>query len=88
MAEKYNVMLKMLGRGLENYDKNVSTRNCTKWFVESQLTKNLQNYIKFLMDHLTRCIKQWRPRQFLLSRPERKRNVGRPRLKWLAAAEL
>jgi len=24
----------------------------------------------------------------LISRPERKRNVGRPRLKWLAAAEL
>jgi len=41
MAEKDNVMSKMLGRGLENYDENVSTSNCTKWFAESQLTKNL-----------------------------------------------
>jgi hypothetical protein len=54
MAEKDNVMFKMLGKGMENYDENVSTSNCIKWFVESQLIKNLQNYIKFLMDHLTR----------------------------------
>jgi hypothetical protein len=25
-----------------------------QWLVESQLTKNLQNYIKFLMGHMTR----------------------------------
>jgi len=86
MAEKYNVMLKMLGRGLENYDKNVSTRNCRKWFVESQLTKNVQNYIKFLMDHLTTMYQTMETKTIFVKQARKKKKCWKAQTKMASSS--
>lgn len=72
---------------MENYDKNVSTRNCTKWFVESQLTKNLHNYIKVLMGHLARMYQTMETKTIFVKQARKKKKCWKARLKWLVAAE-
>jgi len=86
MAEKDKVMSKMLGRGLENYDENVSTSNCTKWFAESQLTKNLQNYIIFLMDHLTRMYKTMETKTIFVKQARKRKKCWKAQTKMASSS--